>query len=158
MRTAGRTLRGFSLIELLVVMAVLGVLAAAVMPLVEVTQQRERERELKRALWDIRDAIDAHKRSADTGQIARVGDGYPASLDVLVQGVPRATGAGKVYFLRRIPVDPFAPAAAAEGAAKAWRLRSYASDPDRPQAGADVYDVHSSSERMGLNGVPLRQW
>lgn len=156
MRRSVAPVRGFSLIELLVVMAVLGVLAAAVMPLAEVSQRRERERELKRALWQIRDAIDAHKRAADAGVIAKVGQGYPASLDVLVRGVPRiAQGSDALYFLRRIPADPFAEAAAPGGG---WGLRSYASAPERPEPGADVYDVFSRSERVGLNGVPLRQW
>jgi general secretion pathway protein G len=152
-----RRLRGYTLIELLVVMAVLGLLAAAVMPLAEVTVQRERERELKRALWEMRDAIDAYKRAADAGAVPTGYSVYPPSLDSLVQGVPDASAeGGKRFFLRRIPRDPFAPADLEP--ARTWGLRSYASEPDRPQSGADVYDVHSRSERIGLNGLPLRQW
>jgi general secretion pathway protein G len=148
---------GFSLLELLVVMAVLGILAAAVAPLVEVSMQRERERELKRALWEIRDAIDAHKRAAEAGVIAKAGDGYPASLQALVDGVPRiGGGGGRLYFLRRVPPDPFAPISSASG--EGWGLRSYASGADRPAAGADVYDIYSRSERIGLNGIPVKQW
>ena len=159
MRAPGIRAHGFSLIELLVVMTVLGVLAAAVMPMAEVSQLRERERELKRALWEIRDAIDVHKRAADAGLIAKAGDGYPASLEVLVAGVPR-TGSegGRIHFLRRIPVDPFTPASLSVESTKSWGLRSYSSSPDRPEAGADVYDVYSRSQRVGLNGLPLRQW
>ena len=148
--------RGYSLIELMVVMAVLSVLAVAVLPLAELTRQRDRERELRAALWEIRDAIDAHKRAADTGVIAKVGDGYPESLEVLTRGVPRVAGGARMYFLRRIPADPFAPPT--RDPAKSWGLRSYASGPERPEAGADVYDVFSRSERVGLNGMPLRQW
>lgn len=149
--------RGFSLVELMAVLAVMAVLAAAAMPLVELSSQRERERELKRALWEIRDAIDAHKRAADAGQIEMVGDGYPPSLDALVSGVPlRAGNGGRRHFLRRIPRDPFAPDGTP--ADKSWGLRSSASPPERPVPGADVFDVHSQSSAVGLNGVPLKAW
>jgi general secretion pathway protein G len=151
--------RGFSLIELLVVMAVLGILAAAAMPLAELVRQREQERELKQALWEIRTAIDAYKRARDESGIAHAGgdSGYPPSLLALMEGTPRATaGSPLMYYLRRIPRDPFAPAELPDEAT--WGLRSFDSPPDRPQPGADVYDVYSKSERVGLNGVPLRQW
>jgi general secretion pathway protein G len=153
-----RTVAGFSLVELMAVLAVMAVLAAAAMPLAELSWQRERERELKRALWEIRDAIDAHKRAADAGQIEKVGDGYPPRLDALVAGVPvRGARPGELrYFLRRLPRDPFA----AEGvpAERSWGLRSMASPPERPAPGADVFDVYSLSTATGLNGVPLRAW
>lgn len=154
-----RHLRGFTIIELLVVMLVLGVLSAAAYPMAELMVQREREQELKRALWEIRDAIDAYKRAVDAGQAPKSaqGSGYPPSLDALVQGVPDAAGTRSApYFLRRVPRDPFADSNLP--AAQTWGLRSYLSPPDNPQPGADVYDVYSKSERVGLNGVPLRQW
>lgn len=154
-----RQYRGFSLIELMVVMAVLGVLAAAAMPMAELVRQREQERELRQALWEIRGAIDAYKRARDEGLVARSGpeSGYPPSLQSLVEGVPRASAGGApMYFLRRVPRDPFAPADLP--AAQTWGLRSYESPPDRPRPGVDVYDVYSTSDRAGLNGMPLRQW
>jgi general secretion pathway protein G len=149
--------RGFTVVELLVVMAVLGILAGAAFPLAQMSVQRERERDLKRALWEMRDAIDAYKKAADRGQITKVGSGYPPSLEALAAGVPRLDGgAGRMHFLRRVPQDPFVATAA--GQSHAWGLRSYESPPDRPAPGIDVFDVYSRSERSGLNGVPLRQW
>ena len=150
---------GFSLIELMVVMAVLGVLAVAAIPMAELARQREQERELKLALWEVRAAIDAYKRAFDASAAGRggPGSGYPASLAVLAEGVRFAgSGASPAYFLRRVPRDPFAPAELPAEAT--WGLRSYESPPDRPQPGPDVFDVYSKSERVGLNGVPLRQW
>jgi general secretion pathway protein G len=152
-------IHGYSLIELLVVLALLGVLATAVMPLAELSVQRERERELKRSLWEIRDAIDSYKRAVEQGRIPAAPDGssYPVSLRVLLDGVPDVQVPGQRHvFLRRIPRDPFADESVP--AERSWRLRSYQSSAVRPQAGSDVYDVSSGSVLIGLNGVPLREW
>lgn len=150
--------RGFSLIELLVVMAVMGVLSLVVFPMAEMTVQRDREKELKRALWEIRDAIDAYKRAVDAGLVAHQPDkdtGYPPTLATLIEGVPNTKG-GRLVFLRRIPRDPFAdPKLPAEAG---WGLRSYYSSAEKPEAGPDVYDVYSLSARFGLNGIPLKDW
>ncbi|MGE0097850.1 MAG: type II secretion system protein [Hydrogenophaga sp.] len=153
--------RGFTLIELLVVMGILGILAAAVMPLGESLVTAQKERELRRALWQIRDALDEYKRFADRGEIVKdaSGTGYPPSLQALALGVNGARSPGsnrQVYFLREIPRDPFAdPALPAE---QTWRLRSYASTPDRPEPGADVFDVRSSSDATALDGTPYASW
>jgi len=150
---------GYTLVELLVVLAVLGVLGYLVMPLAELALQRDREHELKHALWEIRDAIDAYKRAADAGSIVVVPgqSGYPPDLITLTQGVADAKASGRMlYFLRRVPRDPFAdPALPAE---QTWGLRSYLSPPDQPKPGADVYDVYSRSNRVGLNGQALNTW
>lgn len=150
---------GYTTVELLVVMAVLGILATAAMPLVELTATRNKERELKQALWEIRRAIDGYKLAYDAGRISKSDQtsGYPPSLSVLVQGVPDlAAGGQTMYLLRRIPKDPFAPADVK--AEMSWGLRSYLSPPDEPKEGADVFDVYSMSEKVGMNGIAYRLW
>ncbi|AXA91103.1 type II secretion system protein [Massilia sp. YMA4] len=153
-------LGGYSFIEMLVVISVLAILATAAMPLVELTAKRNKERELKIALWEIRRAIDAYKSAYDKGLIDRSAtvSGYPPNLGVLVSGVTlnKAADGQVAFLLRRIPRDPFArPGGAAE---QSWGLRSYASPPERPQPGADVFDIHSTSNEVGINGVPYSQW
>lgn len=155
-----RPQRGYSVIELLVVLGLLAVLATVAMPLAQTVQQREKERELKRALWTLRDGIDAYRRAVDElppGSFSRTASGYPPDLQALVEGLPDAKAAGgRRLFLRAIPRDPFAPNELP--AAKTWRLRSYASDASRPQPGDDVYDVRSSSNVMALNGQSVGEW
>lgn len=151
---------GHTIIEMLVVMAVLGILASAAMPLVELTARRNKERELKQAVWEIRRAIDAYKAAYDAGHIAKVAgaSGYPPSLSSLTHGVPDlAAGGQALYLLRRIPKDPFGMSGGA-GATTTWGLRSYASTAQEPKEGADVFDVYSTSQEVGMNGVPYRQW
>lgn len=152
---------GFTIIELLVVMAVLGVLAAAVMPLSETLVTAQKERELRSALREIRGAIDDYKRAVDSGSITTSSgeSGYPPSLQMLVEGTidTRPQGRGQMlFFLRRIPRDPFADVRVP--AEQTWRLRSYASPPSKPAPGADVYDVHSSSAATGLDGSTYASW
>jgi len=155
-----RAKSGFSLIELLVVISIMAVLASVALPLTELSRQRAKEEELRRSLREIRNAIDAYKRLVDLGSIQRPADGsgYPPSLDVLAGGVADARSplGVKVYLLRQLPRDPFAPAEAPS--AQTWSLRSYASAPDDPKQGEDVFDVHSTSNAVGLNGVAYKDW
>ena len=153
--------RGFTVIELLITLAIMAVLAAAAFPLSEVSARRAKEKALREALWEIRHAIDEHKKAADEGRISVSKDqsGYPESLEALVNGTGAAKDAKsrQIYFLRRIPRDPFAedPKVPAE---KTWAKRSYDSPPDAPREGKDVFDVFSTSTRVGLNGIPYNEW
>jgi general secretion pathway protein G len=152
---------GFTLIELLVTLVLVGLLASISVPLYEVTSTRLREAELRAALRQIRTAIDAHKAAVDAGLIAKgaTESGYPPSLEILVQGIdPQYPGSGRrLVFLRQVPRDPFFLEQAAP-AAQHWATRAYASRSDDPQPGDDVYDVSSRSDRVGLNGIPYREW
>lgn len=156
-----RQAAGFTLIELVVTVALVAILALVAVPLGELSVQRLREGELRSGLRQIREALDAYKHASDTGQVARRADGsgYPPSLDELVRGVPdaKSPSGAKIFFLRRLPRDPFAGDANLPATAT-WGKRSYASAPDMPQEGEDVFDVYSRSERIGLNGVALRDW
>jgi general secretion pathway protein G len=154
--------RGFTLLEIVIALAVMSVLLTMAVPVLQVQAQRQRESELRAALRDIRSAIDAYKRAADEGRIARAPDasGYPPSLDALVQGVPDLRDPAKrpIYFLRRLPGDPMLKSEDGAAVVEGWGLRSYASSPEEPRAGDDVFDVYSRSERVGSNGVPYRSW
>src|SRR5262245_49992565 len=133
----------FSLIELVITMAILGLLASMAAPLAETVIRRGKEQELKTALYQIRDAIDAYKLAADAGHIEKsaTSSGYPPSLRVLVEGVRdlRNIKGERLFFLRRIPRDPFADARLEPE--ENWGLRAYASPADDPRPGTDVFDV-----------------
>lgn len=159
---AVRRAAGFTLIELVVSLALLGVLAMVAMPVAELSWQRDREIELRAALRELRTAIDAYRQASEAGLIAKAPDatGYPPSLEALVEGVrnQRDPKGRTLVFLRRIPRDPFHPDPAVP-AERTWTVRAYGAVPgDRGSANADVWDVQSASPRVGLNGVPLRQW
>lgn len=152
---------GFSLIELMVTLAIMALLATITLPLAEISVQRQKEQELRLALRDIRTAIDAYKKAVDEGRIVRAvhSAGYPKDLAALVQGVPDARDpkGRKIFFLRQIPGDPMFPDPQAKPV-DTWGKRSYTSEADAPREGDDVFDIYSLSDQVGLNGISYRKW
>ena len=150
-------------------MAIVAILASAALPMLQMTVQRSKENELRANLRQIREAIDAYKKIADTkdGPIKKIEGqtGYPPNLDVLVEGVidEKSPNKNKIRFLRRLPLDPMQPVSedsekSENGIISNWGVRSYASEANEPKEGDDVYDVYSLSPQVGINGVPYAQW
>ena len=158
---AVRSAPGFTLIELVITVAIIGLLAGVAVPMVELAVQRNKEQELRLALREMRKAIDAYKQAYDEGHMVKiVGDsGYPPTLKVLVDGIPDALNPDKrkIYFLRRLPRDPMSIDSNLNPE-RTWGLRSYESDADNPSEGKDVFDVYSLAAGIGINRVPYRQW
>lgn len=156
-----RRRNGFTLIELMVTLAILALLASITLPLTEMQARRSKEAELRRALWTIRDAIDSYKRASDTGRLQHTLDdtGYPPSLGVLEKGVAdlRSPVGAKMFFVRQIPRDPFCDCPDKPNA-DTWLLRSYASSATDPQPGRDVFDVYTHQPGAALDGTPYRNW
>ena len=147
-----RTERGLTLMELIVTVAILAILASAAVPVARFKVKRDRERELRRDLWEMRDAIDHYKDAADRGAFQTKVDSqnYPPDLDTLVNGVD--VQSKKVKFLRRIPVDPMT------GKAE-WGMRSMQDDPTSDSfGGQSVFDVYSKSQGTALDGTKYADW
>jgi general secretion pathway protein G len=160
-RSVGFAARGFTLIELVITVAIVALLASVALPVSELAVQRTKEQELRRTLRQVREAVDAYKQASDEGRIRKsVGDsGYPKKLEDLAEGVEdlKSPKKDKIYFMRRIPRDPF-NADPTLSAAGTWGKRSYASPPDDPKEGDDVFDVFSVAQGKGINGQPYRDW
>ncbi len=154
-------MKGFTLIEMVITVAIVAVLASVALPLNELIVQRAKEQDLRRALRELREGIDAYKQASDEGRIVkRVGDsGYPKRLEDLIAGVEDQKNPKKerIYILRRLPRDPLSTDAAL-GPAESWGKRSYLSPPEDPRDGEDVFDVFSLSSAIGINGRPYREW
>jgi general secretion pathway protein G len=151
--------RGYTFVEMIVVAAIIAILASAILPLAKVTAQRTREAELRRALREMRTAIDKYKDAADLGQIGsldlKVGsENYPPDLQTLVDGVTAANDATgrKLKFLRHVPVDPMTRGTE-------WGLRSYQDAPDATRwGGQNVFDVHTTFDGTALDGTKYKDW
>jgi general secretion pathway protein G len=146
---------GYTIAELVMVCAILGILAAVALPVAKFTVQRSREADLRQALRSMRNAIDEYKRYSDAGLIPvdLNSDGYPKELEDLVEGVDLVGQVDKtVKFLRRVPIDPFT-------GDTEWGKRSYQDEWDSTSwGGENVYDVYSLAAGTGLNGIPYSQW
>jgi len=153
--------RGFTLVEMLVTLAIIALVASVAAPVLSTVERRRKETELHQDLREIRRAIDAYKQASNERRIDVSPDtsGYPPSLEALWKGVPDITRPDRrmIYFLRSLPVDPFYPDPKASPE-DMWSTRSYESPPDAPAPGLDVFDVHSLSPEVGLDGVPYRKW
>ena len=157
-------LKGFTLIELIVTVTIVAILASVAMPMLQMSVQRNKEIELRANLRQIREAIDAYKKAADEGRIKKSIEetGYPPNLEILVNGVldEKDINKNKLKFLRKIPLDPMTTAADknTDDLPNNWGLRSYASEASNPQQGADVFDVYSLSQQIGINGIAYAKW
>jgi general secretion pathway protein G len=143
---------GLTLVELIVAFTIIGIMAAAAVPIVRVRIKREKEIELRRDLWEMRDAVDRYKDAADRGAFQTKVDslGYPPDLQTLVDGVD--VQGKKLRFLRRIPVDPMT-------GDSDWGLRSNQDDPDSTSwGGQNVFDVYTKSEGTALDGTKYNTW
>ena len=144
--------RGLTLVELIVAIAILAILAGAAVPLARTTVRRSKERELRRDLWEMRDAIDRYKDAADRGafQIKVGTEGYPPDLETLVKGID--SNGKKLRFLRRVPVDPMT-------GNTEWGLRSMQDEPDSDSwGGQNVFDVYTKAQGTALDGTKYSEW
>jgi general secretion pathway protein G len=154
-----RNSSGYTFVELLVVATIVLVLASAIMPLARVTATRSREADLRRALREIRTAIDKYKDAADLGQIGQLeikvgSENYPPDLQTLVDGVTAANDATgrKLKYLRRIPIDPMTKGTE-------WGMRSYQDKPDATRwGGQNVFDVYTTFDGKALDGTKYKDW
>ena len=157
-------LKGFTLIELIVTVTIVAILASVAMPMLQMSVQRSKENELRANLRQIREAIDAYKKAADEGHIKKSIEetGYPPNLEILVNGVvdEKDINKNKLKFLRIIPLDPMTIATDknTDDLPNNWGLRSYASEASDPEQGADVFDVYSLSQQIGINGIAYAKW
>ena len=154
MRVSLRSQKGFTLSELVMVVALIAILSTMVLPVAKFTVKRRKETELRLALRQMRTAIDEYKRLSDQGMIpVKIGgEGYPEELEELVEGVELVGQETKRKFLRRIPMDPMTKEVE-------WGLRSYQDDWDSTSwGGENVYDVYTLSESVALDGTEYKDW
>jgi general secretion pathway protein G len=152
-RSSAKASRGFTLLELIVAATIMSILTLMALPLARVTIQREKERQLRKALWEMRDAIDRYKDAAEQGKFQTKVDSqnYPPDLETLVKGV-EAQGGKKIRFLRSVPIDPMTKNTE-------WGMRSMQDDPDSDSwGGQNIFDVYTKSQGQGLDGTKYKDW
>jgi general secretion pathway protein G len=145
-------MRGFTLVEMIVAITILMILTGMAIPLARVTIKREREHQLRQALWEMRDAIDRYKEAADghAFQIKVGSEGYPPDLQTLVDGVD--VNGKKLRFLRHIPEDPMT-------GKTEWGMHSMQDDPTSDSwDGDNVFDVYTKSDGTALDGTKYKDW
>lgn len=151
---------GFTFVEVLVSLVLLALLASVVIPVSDIASRQSKERELKRALLEIRDAIDAYKEASDKNEIPKqfqTASGYPPNLKIL-EGIPEERGKIKHQrFIRKIPADPFSTQKNILPE-QTWGKRSFLSEDNDPKEGEDVYDIYSTSKKIGTNGIAYHEW
>ena len=151
-----RNRSGFSLVELIVAFTILSLLTTMAVPLARYKVRRDRERELRWALHEIRQAVDKYKDMADKGDLGptKMGtENYPESLEILVEGVKKQGSVDtKIRFLRRIPRDPMT-------GKFDWGKRSMQDDPKSTSwGGQNVFDVYTKSMDKGSDGTAYADW
>ncbi len=153
-----RRRRGLTLIEMIIAFTILLLITTMALPLTRFKVKREKEKELRRSLTEIRGALDKYKDACDYQQLAPTSqkpdaDCYPESLDILVEGV-KASGSvdKKIKFLRRIPKDPFT-------GRREWGIRSTRDDPQSTSwGGQNVFDVYTKTYEKAGDGTAYAEW
>lgn len=147
--------RGLTLVELIFTVTIISILSMAALPLARVSIKRQKEVDLRRALREMREAIDRYKDASDRGfvEVKFGADGYPADLETLVKGVTQLNAVDKkLRFLRRIPKDPMT-------GTTEWGMRSSQDSPDSTSfGGQNVYDVYTKSTATALDGSKYSDW
>lgn len=149
--------RGFTLIEMIIVVVIIAVLAAVAVPMMETSIKREKEIELRRNLRILRSALDEYKKFVEENKIKKDKEtyNYPEELDELVEGLEYKDKKGDEQlkkFLRKIPIDPMTNSFE-------WGLRSYQDDRDESSwGGENIWDIYTKSERMAMDGTYYKEW
>ncbi len=152
-----KRLRGLTLVELIVAFTILLLLTAMAVPAARYKVRREKEKELRYALREMRASIEKYKDAADAGKLGQIKmgtEGYPETLEVLVEGIKMADSAEgkKMRFLRRIPKDPFTNS-------YEWGLRGMQDEPDSLSwNGQNVFDVYTKTTEKAQDGTPYSEW